>query len=317
MFTGGDQVTRVKRMLLSMQRHSWEQGVAMQAFLEQGDDAIVLAMAREAVYRALPDGRAAMMDEKGLTDPCSAGEALLHAVRLTDDAKLRAGLAGLLRWALQGIPRNGGGICYHLEGKPEFWVDSLYMLPPFLAAAGHGEAAMRQWRGLFAALLNAQTGLLSHRWDDAKQAFVRKDAWGVGNGWALASAARLYGLLPACRGEITALAVPLVDRVLGHMRPDGLFHDVIDDPNTFAEVNLSQMLAYTLYRGMADGWLGDAYAPKAERLYAAAAANVDDFGQVWQVCGAPHFDRPGTAPEGQAFFLLMSAARDKYNAKKE
>jgi len=27
------------------------------------------------------------------------------------------------------------------------------------------------------------------------------------------------------------------------------------------------------------------------------------------VCGAPNFDRSGTATEGQAFFLLMEAAR--------
>ena len=35
---------------------------------------------------------------------------------------------------------------------------------------------------------------------------------------------------------------------------------------------------------------------------------VDAHGLVQGVCGAPRFDRPGTAPEGQAFFLLMEAA---------
>jgi hypothetical protein len=30
------------------------------------------------------------------------------------------------------------------------------------------------------------------------------------------------------------------------------------------------------------------------------------------VCGAPHFDHSGTAPEGQAFFLLMEAAYRDY-----
>lgn len=34
-------------VLLAMQRHSWEQGTAMQAFLEMGEMEIVTAMARE------------------------------------------------------------------------------------------------------------------------------------------------------------------------------------------------------------------------------------------------------------------------------
>ena len=38
---------RVKRALLSMQRHNWEQGVAAQAFLEAGDKDIAIAMAHE------------------------------------------------------------------------------------------------------------------------------------------------------------------------------------------------------------------------------------------------------------------------------
>jgi rhamnogalacturonyl hydrolase YesR len=211
-------------------------------------------------------------------------------------------------------PRNAEGICYHFDDKPEMWVDSLYMLPPFLAAAGRGEEAMRQWLGLFALLYDAQAGLLSHQWDDARRCFVRQAHWGVGNGWAVASAARLVGLLPKYRADILERTVPLIDRLLSFARPDGLFHDVVDDPNTFPEVNLSQMLAYTLYRGMAEGWLDAGYAPQADAMYEAACARVDAFGQVWQVCGAPHFDKPGTAPEGQAFHLLMSAARDRYDA---
>ena len=35
---------------------------------------------------------------------------------------------------------------------------------------------------------------------------------------------------------------------------------------------------------------------------------VDAYGLVQGVCGAPGFDHAGTAPEGQAFFLLMEAA---------
>jgi hypothetical protein len=43
----------------------------------------------------------------------------------------------------------------------------------------------------------------------------------------------------------------------------------------------------------------------------AAHKKVDAFGLVQGVCGAPNFDHPGTATEGQAFFLLMEAAHNE------
>ena len=44
---------------------------------------------------------------------------------------------------------------------------------------------------------------------------------------------------------------------------------------------------------------------------AAALAEVDCYGLVRNVCGAPTFDKPGVAPEGQAFHILMEAARNQ------
>lgn len=94
------------------------------------------------------------------------------------------------------------------------------------------------------------------------------------------------------------------------MRPDGFFYDVVDDPSTFVETNLSQMTAYTIYRGIKDGWLDVKYKEKADLMRAAAKSRQDEFGFVQNVCGAPHFDKPGISPEGQAFFLLMENAAE-------
>ena len=75
------------------------------------------------------------------------------------------------------------------------------------------------------------------------------------------------------------------------------------------ETNAAQMFAYTIYRGVQAGWLERGYLARADRMRAAARAKVDDFGLVQGVCGAPNFDRSGTATEGQAFYLLMEAAQ--------
>jgi len=74
--------------------------------------------------------------------------------------------------------------------------------------------------------------------------------------------------LGAERERLAGYVRETIDGCLAHQRPDGLFHDVLDDP----------------YK-------------------------VDAEGYVRGVCGSPTFDRPGTATEGQAFCLLMEAAR--------
>jgi rhamnogalacturonyl hydrolase YesR len=311
-----DAAAKVKIALLSMQRHSWEQGTAMQAFLEQGEREIVIAMAREAVYRQTADGRAAVIGIfDAVTDPCSVGEALLYACGETGDPALKKGCDALLEWALRKAPRSKDGVLYHVESKPQFWSDSTYMLPPFLAAAGYYDEALVNLYGYWDALYDGEAGLMSHIWDDEKKVFVRRAHWGGGNGWTLAALARLYDLLPdryeKDKRRIAETGSSLVEGVVACMRPDGLFHDVIDDPATFVETNLSQMLAYTIYRAVRSKWLDGSFLSTAEKLYGAARKKVDAAGLVRDCCGAPSFDRPGVSPEGQAFYLLMEAARAK------
>lgn len=83
---------------------------------------------------------------------------------------------------------------------------------------------------------------------------------------------------------------------------------MLDDPTSFPEINCGQMVAYTIYRGTREGWLENELLPAADQIRSVAEAQVDQFGFVRNVCGAPGFDAPGVAAEGQAFFILMEAA---------
>ena len=305
---------RVKRALLAMQRHNWEQGVAAQAFLEAGDTDIAIALAHEGAYRQAPDGRCCHIAEStACTDPCAVGEALIFAAETTRDPFLIAAKDKLLHWAMHDAPRSPAGVVYHFRHGQLIWVDSIYMLPPFLARAGEYDEAMRQLDGYWATLFLPEKGLLAHQWSDETHTFPRKDAWAVGNGWAIAGMARVIALLPENhpgRARLIARVQQLIHAALPYQRSDGAFHDVLDDPATFREVNFAQMLAYTIYRGVHGGWLDATLLPHAEKARNAALAEVDRYGLVRNVCGAPHFDKPGVAPEGQAFHILMEAARN-------
>ncbi len=313
---------RVRRVMLSMQRASWEQGVAAQASLEEGDWDLATLLAREAVLRQDASGRLAQLyEDRGVTDAAAPGEAVVFAALATGDATLRRAVERLLGWLLQEAPRSAAGVLYHQVPNPdgELWSDSAWMAPPFLALVGQPGEALRQLRGLRARLLVPGRGLFAHRWNETKGSFARAAPWGVGNGWVAAGIVRVMGHLPdsmsAEREELAGWVRELIAASLALQRADGLFHDVLDDPSTFVETNLAQMLAWTIYRGVVAGWLERGLLARAEVMRSAAVGKVDRSGYVQGVCGAPFFDRPGVATEGQAFFLMMEAARRGVLAK--
>lgn len=310
-------LSKVKHAALCMQRNNWEQGVLAQAFLEAGDRETAIQLAVEAVYRQQEDGRCCQIGAStASTDPCAVGEALIIAAETTGDPWLLQAKEKLLHWALELAPRNAEGIVYHFDDSREIWVDSCYMLPPFLAAAGYYDEALKQLDGYYSILLDESKNLLSHRWDDATKSYPRRDVWGVGNGWAAAGMIRVHDQLPgtfvAERERLEIRIRTLLSAAYRYQREDGAFHDVLDDPHSFREINCGQMFAYTVYRGVAEGWLEGDYIPLAEKSREAALSSVDSYGLVQDVCGLPYFDRPGVATEGQAFFILMESARDKW-----
>lgn len=314
-----ERIQKVIRAMLAMQRRAWEQGVAAQALLELGETELTVLLAKDAVVNQLKDGRLGLNEGNGpVADPASNGEPVLFAARITGDKGIQAAAERMLDFLLYKAPRTRQGIIYHNYIENRLWVDALYMVPPFLAVAGQPQEAVKQIIGYRKTLLNPEKQLYYHIWDEDLQAFERELFWGVGNGWAAAGLTRAIRSLPETMQEEKTLLVnfvrEVVDGCLAHQRTDGLFHNIIDDSKTFVETNLAQMLGYSMYRGVRGGWLESEYLKPADRMREAVYQKVDEFGLVQGVCGAPNFDRPGTASEGQAFFLLMEAAwRDLNN----
>ncbi len=308
-----EKIEKVKRAMLAMQRYAWEQGVAAQAMLESGETEWVILMAKDAVLRQLDDGRLAVVSSnQGVTDPAANGEPVLHAAKITGDPKLKAGSEKMLDYLLNKAPKTKDGTLYHIAHKPQVWIDSMYMAPPFLAVAGRPDEAVQQIEGFRKLLWNPEKELFSQIWDDELNDYYRKDFWGVGNGWAAAGMTRVIKALPqkmtSEKKRLVTYVREVIDGCLLYQRADGLFHDVVDKPETFIETNLAQMLAYTIYRGIQGRWLDGSYRKYADHMRSVAHQKVDEYGLVQDVCGAPNFESAGTAAEGQAFFLLMEVA---------
>jgi unsaturated rhamnogalacturonyl hydrolase len=238
------------------------------------------------------------------------GEPLLHASQATGDPALKAASDELLDYFLKRARRAPDGTLYH-SGQSMI-ADGLDCMTPYLAVAGHFDEALQQIEGLRKRLWNPEKRLFSHRWDEAAQALRRPAFWGGGSGWAAVGFTRVIRALPperqADKDRLLGYLKDVLDGCLVYQRPDGLFHDILDQPSSFVEVTAGEMLAYSIYCGIRGGWLPADYRAAADRTRQVARAKVDRYGFVRDTCGAPGFGQPGISPEGQAFFVLMETA---------
>src|SRR5271165_683768 len=314
------RIKKAASAALAMERRDWEQGILAQAFMEAGDDENVILLTKAAIVQRVPDGRLAVVVDGGTTDPAMGGEAYWRAGQITGDPEIQSAVQGLLEWIEHKAPRAADGTLYHVFKSPQVWSDGFNGAPPFLAAMGRFDAALLQIDSFRKRLWDPEKKLLAHIWEDGEKTGNRKEYWGGGNGWAAAGLARVIRALPGDRKDdrqrLAALVADIIDGCLAHQRSDGLFHDVVDRPDTFVEANLAQMLAFAIYTGVKSGWLPERYRAAADKMRSAARAKMDRFGYVQSVCGAPNFDRQGTSTEAQAFAIMMEAAGHKLDLRK-
>lgn len=288
-------------------------GILGQALLDLGLDEAAVLVADAAVTRQRPDGRLGEpAGSVGAVNGAACGEVVRHAARRTGDRRYGVALDAQLDWLTRRAPRAADGTLFHLLDGRQVWADTIYMVVPLLALTGRTEAAAAQVAGHRRRLYDARTGLYAARWDEDRGEPDRPGPWGTGNGWVVAGIARALRLAPDWPGDLRAGLAGHVEEVLtaclAYRGADGLFPDVLDEPDAFREANTAQLLGYAALTGVADGWLARSWFEAGADLLAAAARRIDAYGRVTGVSGAPDFERPGTSPEAQACHLLGHAA---------
>lgn len=321
-------ISSVKQALLCMQRFPWEHGVSSQAMLESGDEKLAFYFARESVSRQANDGRLSAVffkdhvamfgDEKTAADGAANGENVLYFAKKDDNKTFLEAANRQRDWLLHKAPRAKNGAISHMISVVQVWVDAMFMCIPFLALIGEQDEAVKQVRAMRELLRDEKTKLFYHVWDDEKQYYASDEFWGVGNGWALMGMAKTVRFLSPDREErkeIISYIKELLDAMLSFQDECGLFHNHLNEPDTFLDTNCTQMVAYVIYSGAKEGWLSKEYVPIADQIKQVVEGKVDHLGFVQGVCGSPTFRQQGTAVEGQACFILMEVAAEKYCAQ--
>lgn len=306
-------MTTVKRALLGMARQCWEQGLAAQAMLETGDEEMLVLMAHDCVVRQNPDGRLADVESTpALVDPAVCVEPVLAAGRITGDPMYARAAERNIQFLLHKAPGTQDGARYQLAGSREIWADSLGMGPHVLILAGYVKEGVGCYHAVKRRLYDPATGLFRHKWDESSGTYARSALWAVGNGWALTGLMRAVGAAKGSQDSVLPFLVQeflkLADAMARFQRADGLFHDVLDDPDSFPETESAEMFAYSLYNMVSWGMISRDYLERADRARDAARARVDRWGYVRGCAGSPRFETPGTSAETQAHFLMMEQA---------
>ena len=142
---------------------------------------------------------------------------------------------------------------------------------------GDYDGALEQVEGIRRVLWNEQEKLFHHIAIEEPKEFNDISFWGGGNGWCAMAMAKLIDELPDDRNsdqqKIIGYCTDLLDGLLKHLRPSGLFYDKIT-VNNFEETALPGMVAFTIYTGIESGWLDPSYKEKADIMRAAVHVRV-------------------------------------------
>ncbi|GIP31457.1 glycoside hydrolase family 105 protein [Paenibacillus sp. J2TS4] len=281
--------------LIDIHLWEWPQGVGlygMYQYYEETKDEKTLEFLKNWYRARLKEG----LPEKNV-NTCSPLITLISLCELTGDQALEAVCDEWSRWIMEELIRTGDGAFQHMiTGDPndgQILIDTLFMTVLFLAKAGiyfgrpeYVEEAKRQFLIHIKYLYDKQTGLFYHGWDFNEKHNYGAVRWGRGNGWytcgvvdfidmiGLEGGIKHY-LLDTMRAQVTALAE------LQH--ESGLWHTVLDDPDSYLESSCAAAFGYGILKGVRKGYLDRSYLSNGVRALQAVMDQINDDGVVMQV----------------------------------
>lgn len=232
-------------------------------------------------------------------------------------------------WIMDGIPRtreNGlQHIVFNSENYQHLWDDTLMMSVMPLAKIGllldrphYVEEASRQFMLHTKYLADRKTGLWYHGWTfDGRHNFANA-LWARGNSWVTISIPEYIELLDL--DETNGLRMFLcetlnaqVETLVKVQHENGLWHTLLDDPDSYLEASASAGFAYGILKAVRKGYIDASYEEAGVKAFEAVLKNIDEDGELQNVSfGTPVFDNlqdyrdiPLTSmPYGQSMAIL-------------
>ena len=196
------------------------------------------------------------------------------------------GLLALLEKSLEKVPRTEDGVFYRIK---TFWADDFFMSIPLLARLGgkYRAEAAHHIRGFFDKLYMPEKKICSHIYFVEEQK-ANRVPWGRGNGWVILALSEYLLHTPVDHpdyADILARFQELAEGILSFQGEKGMWHQVIDDYETYEECSGTCMYIISMARGVKNGWLGKEIVPRLIKAWERMVeVCVDEDGSVQGVC---------------------------------
>lgn len=212
-----------------------------------------------------------------------------------------------VEWLMNGLPRTKELGYQHVTtgadkdeitlNENEIWIDTLFMAILFTAKMGvkydqpeWRQASLHQLLLHIKYLYDKKTGLFYHGWHFGERHNFSEAFWCRGNGWfALGLPEYLELMRPYLdSGVFTYLQQILqaqAEALLACQSSDGLWHTLLDDPESYTETSGSAAIAAGILHGVRRGMLPEHYAQQALRSIQAILGRIDEEGTVLGVSG--------------------------------
>lgn len=174
-----------------------------------------------------------------------------------------------------------------ITDEARYWIDDMFMITAVEVQAyrATGEAKYIDRAALTMAAyldkLQQPNGLFYHAPDSTFY-------WGRGNGWVAAGMAELLRSLPndhPRRARILEGYQKMMASLLKYQGGDGLWRQLIDHQEAWAETSSTGMFTYAMITGVKNRWLERrTYGPAARKAWLGLVRHIDKDGNVTDVC---------------------------------
>ena len=226
-------------------------------------------------------------------DACGTiGVSLIETYEITGNQRLLPVIHAIGDAVMNHIPRFPDGTYFRVK---TMWADDLYMSCPFLARLfrltgdkTYEEQVHLQVEGFRKRLWIEKEQIFSHIYFTEEEQ-MSGIPWGRGNGWIAVTLTEILTLLPKENphwNEELRLYQSFMQGILACQDSSGMWHQVLNRPDTYQETSCTAMLLLSIARGINHGWLdAESYLPCVRKAWIAILQySVDAVGDVYGVC---------------------------------
>lgn len=232
-------------------------------------------------------------------------------------------------WIMRDMKRTREGGIQHQTSDDlndeEIWDDTLFMTVLFLANMGrilnredYGQEAQYQFLLHLKYLQDPVTGFWYHGWTFLERNNFAGAFWGRGNCWITIAIPELLDMIEVpgpIRRILEQALINQVDALVAVQEKNGMWHTLLDDPDSYVEASATCGFAYGILKGIHTGVLEERYISVAHRALGVILDLISDEGVLGQVSYGTPMGRTGKdfykeiplkqMPYGQALAILL------------